>query len=282
MNPGLSLALGAFLLWGFFPLYWKLLKVLPADMILSYRILWSTFFLSIVIAGRSGVKQLFYRPRNAIEWRNITTSTLLIGGNWWLYIWAVNSGYVLETSLGYFLNPLVSILLGRLLLGEKMNRGQLLAVGIVVLAVANLVFHHGRVPWIAVGLAVSFGLYGLFKKKMRGVSSLTGLFWETGLLAIPCLVVLWRAPVHPEFSSSSLMLLLAGGGIVTALPLYLFGEAASRLKLSTLGICQYLAPSLQFLLAVFVFHEPVTSATLFSFALVWLAIGVFVKSSYRR
>lgn len=282
MSSGLWLALSAFFLWGFFPLYWKLLKALPAEVILSYRIIFSTFFLGLVIAYRSGWKKLFHRPKDRAEWTTLVSATCLIGLNWWLYIWAVNTGHVLETSLGYFLNPLVSILLGRVLLGEKMNRGQVASVWIVVVAVANLIVNHGKVPWIAAGLAVSFGLYGLFKKRMKGVTSLTSLYWETILLAMPSLAFLSSLPAHPEFRDVNLMLLLAGGGIVTALPLYLFGEAASRLKLSTLGVCQYVAPTLQFMLAVFVFHEPVSTPSLVSFLLVWTAIALFVKSSYRR
>lgn len=269
---GVGYALLAFGMWGFLPLYWKLLKHVPADVVLGHRIVWSAVFLGALVAwhGQFGlaVRQLGSRD----TWRWLLPSTITIGANWYLYIWAVNAGYVLETSLGYFLNPLVNVVLGLLFLGERLRPRQQVAVALVVISVANLLWAYGNLPWIALGLAISFGMYGLFKKKTMS-DPLVGVTDETWLLAPIALGwVLTRAqPLHSTRDG----LLLALGGVCTALPLLFFGMAAKRLKLSTVGLMQYLAPTCQFLLAVFAFREPFTRSHLLSFFLIWIALAIY-------
>lgn len=265
-------AAAAFLLWGFLPLYWKLLKTFSASYVLANRIVWSALFLAILVAMRGKAKTALGQLGKRGTWIWIVPSTLVIGFNWFLYIWAVNSGFVLETSLGYFLNPLVNVILGVIFLGERLRKPQLIAVILVVLAVLNLLWHHGGMPWIALGLASSFGFYGLFKKKISG-AALVALTTETWLLFLPSFFLV----VNQDIPSMPSLLLLAGGGVLTALPLYLFGMAAQHLKLSTIGLLQYIAPTCQFLLAVFVFNESFSTPYFYSFLLIWFALAIYTR-----
>lgn len=273
-------ALAAFVLWGVLPLYWKLLKHFPADFILSHRIVWSAIFLAAWVFLRGDWRQVTRQFISRETLVRLIPSTLLIGSNWYLYIWAVNSGFVLETSFGYFLNPLINVILGTLFLGERLSRWQKAAVALVVLAIANLLISHGRLPWIALALALSFGLYGLMKKMTKS-DSLTSLTNETWLLIVPAFVALLVSPVSPAAIPAGSWALLVGGGILTALPLYFFGRAAKHLSLSTIGIFQYIAPSMQFFLAVFVFREPFLLPTLVSFVLIWTALAIYTWDSFR-
>ena len=270
------LGLAAYLMWGLFPLYWPLLKPLGALEILSHRVVWS---LGLVLAwlaatGRfSALTQLPGRKRALL-----TLAAALVSVNWLLYIWAVNAGHVVETSLGYFINPLMSVLLGVLVLGERLRRAQWLSLSLAAVAVLVLSWDYGRPPWIALGLAPSFALYGLVKKR-AGVGSVEALAFETAVLALPAFAylgflemrgegALGHAPLRTE-------LLLVGAGVMTALPLVAFGAAANRVRLSTLGVLQYVAPTLQFFCGVVIFHEAMSPGRWLGFSLMWLALGLF-------
>lgn len=253
----------------------------PANFILLNRIVGSAVFLAILVGLRGDWRQVLGRLRARETWVWVFPSAVLISGNWWLYIWAVNSGYVLETSFGYFLNPLINVVLGMLFLGERLRVWQKVAVILVVIAIANLLFHFGKLPWIALALGLSFGMYGLLKKKMKS-DALTSLTVETWLLLIPSATMLALSPAWETPKTPLTWILIIGAGVVTALPLYFFARAAKHLTLSTLGLFQYLAPSMQFLLAVFAFHEPFDATTFFSFAIIWTALGIYTWDSFRN
>ena len=272
------------MLWGMLPIYWKLLKQASALEILSHRILWSLFFLLLLLAitrrvglFRLETQSVFTQPRKML---GILATASLISVNWLVYIWAVNANRIVETSLGYYINPLVNVLIGVLLLKEELSKRQYFAVFLAACGVLNLIFHFGNVPWVALSLAVSFSLYGLCKKTL-GLGATTGIVLETGLLAPFALTYLsWLhftgnsvfGPVMP-FETA----MLVGAGIVTALPLVLFANAANQLPLSTLGFFQYLSPTIALICGVFLFHEPFTSVHAASFGLIWLALLIYSR-----
>ena len=270
------MGVGAYLLWGGFPLYWKALHSVPALDILCHRIVWSFLFLTLLMLRGSGLAALWAKlkdtPRIALFF---LVSGSLIGINWYLFIWAVNAGSVLDVSLGYFLNPLVSVFLGIVFLRERLRRGQWLAIGIMVSAVGWQTLTLGRLPLIALGLAVSFGLYGLVRKTAP-LPSLEGLYLETAFLLLPALLFLGsRGGGAIRHASPLVFGLLAGTGIVTAIPLLLFAGAARLLPLTTLGVLQYIAPTLQFLTAVFLYYEPLPSAVRLTFVCIWIALALY-------
>lgn len=275
---GVLLALAAYGQWGLLPLYWKALAGIAAPVILSHRILWSVAFLAAV--------SLLRRNHAAFDWSRRTLGWLalsgtLLAGNWLLYIWSVNDGRVLETSLGYFINPLVSMLLGRVVLGEQLRSRQKAAVALAAVGVAVPVLGGGGLPWVALTLAVSFGLYGLLRK-LRPVDPVLGLGVETGLLLPLAAGYLWWQP-EPLFGASNLETgLLLGAGIATSVPLICFAGAARRLRLTTLGFLQYLAPSMHFLLAVAVFGETVTPTALVTFGCIWTALAIYAADGVRN
>ncbi len=281
-NKGLVAAVGAFMLWGMLPLYLKALSsAIPLE-ILCHRITWSTVFtiLLLVFWKKSGNLLAVLKEKKIIL-RFVLTS-LLLSLNWLTYIWAVNSGYIIESSLGYYINPLVNVLLGVLFLKERLHLSQWVAVFVVFLGVCYLTFGYGHFPWIAIVLAISFGLYGLLRKT-ASLPSLEGLCLETVILFIPAMLALIFIAVqgesdfiHQEFNGR---LLLAGTGIITSLPLLLFGFAAQRMPLSTLGIVQYLAPSLQLAIGLFVYHEPFPKEQMIGFSLVWCGLLIYVVDS---
>jgi chloramphenicol-sensitive protein RarD len=276
-RTGLLAAVGAWLLWGLFPLYWPLLEPARPVEILGHRIVWSLVFLVGLLAFTSGfawVRRL--RPRTTAL---LTLAAVLVSTNWAVYIYGVNSGHVVETSLGYFINPLVTVLLAIVFLGERLRRRQAGAVAVAVAGVLVLTIDYGRVPWIALTLAVTFGLYG-FVKKRAGVDGAQSLAVETAVLVVPASAyLLWlggagdgtftsEGPAHAA--------LLMGAGVVTALPLMLFGAAAVRIPLSTLGLLQYMTPTIQFLIGVLIYREPMPLSRLAGFALVWVALAILV------
>jgi chloramphenicol-sensitive protein RarD len=283
-RAGLMLGIGAYLLWGVLPLYFKALASVAPTEIVAHRIVWSLLFL--------GVLATLWRRWPAIRAAVATSRVLitlmitaaLIGVNWLTYIYAVVSGHVLEGSLGYYLNPLVNVLLGVVLLKEKLSRAQMFAVLLAAAGVAVLAAGAGSGLWISLTLAASFALYG-FIRKVAPVDSLEGLSIETALLAPLALGwILWLQQTGAiGFGQSGLAidLLLALGGAITAIPLLLFTAAARRLPYSTLGFLQYIAPSLQFLLAVLAFGEPLTSAHLVCFAAIWTALIIFTADGWR-
>lgn len=283
-RAGLLAALGAFGVWGLLPLYWKLLQQVPPVEILCHRIAWSAVFLLplVLLGGRMAEVRAAVASRRSLM--TIAGGGLLIGGNWFLYIWAVNSGMVLETSLGYYMTPLVNALLGALVLGERPSRLQLAAVVVAAGGVLSMLVSHGTLPWVALVLAVSFSFYGLLRK-LAQVESIPGLFLETMLLAPLAAGYLgwvgWQGGGALGRLGAVTDLLLLGAGIASATPLFCFAFAARRLRLTTLGILQYLAPSLAFALGAFVFREPVTSAHMLAFGCIWAALALYTAEGVR-
>ena len=281
-RSGLAAGVGAYLLWGLFPLYWPLLEPAAPVEILAHRIAWSLLLLVGLLALTSGFAWLRRLERRQAAL--LTVAAVLVTLNWGTYIYGVNSEQVVETSLGYFINPLVTVALAVGVLRERLSRGQGIAVAIAAVAVAVLGLDYGRVPWIALTLAFSFGTYGLLKKRANvdGTQSLT---FETAVLVLPAVgYLLWLgAAGEGTFTTEGAghVALLAAGGIFTAVPLVLFGVAAIRIPLTTLGLIQYLAPTLQFLIGVLAYGEPMPASRLAGFALVWLALMVFTADAVR-
>jgi len=287
MNIGIILAIGAYSIWGFLPIYLKLIQDVPALQILVHRSIWSFIFLIFLISIRKDWSNfmLAIRDRKTILFGAIAGT--LLATNWLIFIWAVNTGYIVESSLGYFINPLVSVLLGVFFLREKLRTIQWFAVGLAGVGVLYLTINYGNLPWIALALASSFGLYGL-SKKTSSLDSIKGLTLETGVLFIPALAYLLFLDLKGisifGHTSLSVDVLLIALGLVTALPLLLFGAAAQRINLSTLGLTQYIAPTCQFLIGVLIYHEPFSHDRLIGFVIIWLALIVFTSEgiAYRR
>ena len=280
LRSGFAAGLAAYLLWGLFPLYWPLLEPAGAIEILAHRILWSVVLLAAVLAATQGFR--WVRDLGTRRALLLALASALITVNWGAFIYGVNQGHVVETSLGYFINPLVTVALAVGVLGERLRRAQWAAVGIAAAAVLVLTAAYGRPPWIALTLALSFGLYGLVKKQV-GIGGTQSLAVETAFLLAPALAcVLWlSASGRGTFGSEGAdhALLLAGGGIVTAVPLILFGAAAVRIPLTTIGLLQYLAPILHFAIGVGINGEEMPASRWAGFALVWTAIAVFTYDS---
>ena len=276
---GLAAGVGAYFLWGLFPLFWPLLKPAGAVEILAHRIAWSLVFLVALVAATTGFGWIRTLERRQV--RLLAIAAVLITVNWGVFIYAVNAHHVVETSLGYFINPLVSVALGVIVLGEHLRPRQRVAVAIAFVAVVVLTLDYGRPPWIALVLACSFGTYGLVKKQanVEGPQSLTV---ETAFLVVPALVYLLVQP-GGTFTSHGAghAALLMTGGVATAVPLVLFGAAAIRIPLTTVGLLQYLAPIMQFAIGVLVQGEPMPVSRLAGFVLVWVALGVFMSDALR-
>jgi len=282
-RSGLLLGLGCYFLWGFLPLYFKLLGHLLPSEIVAHRILWSLVFIAALasLSGRWRAIRTALASRKVIAM--LLATSALIGVNWLVYIWAVLNGHVLEGSLGYYLNPLVNVLLGVTLLKERLTRAQMAAVALAAIGVAILAIGAGSGLWISLTLAVSFATYG-FIRKVAPVESLEGLWIETALLTpIAFGWVLWLGREGTGSFPADLRttLLVMGAGVVTAIPLLLFAAAARRLPYSTLGFLQYIAPSIQFLLAIFLFGEKLTPAHLACFAAIWAALAIFAFEGVR-
>lgn len=280
-HRGCVYGFAAYAFWGFVPLYFKLVREAGALEILAHRVVWSVVFVALILLVMGGFA--FLRGLSGRVLLGIALASVLVGANWGIFIYGINTDRVVEASLGYFINPLVTVLLGVLVLRERLRRWQWTAVGVGTVAVAVLTVDYGRLPFIALALAGSFGLYGLVKKRL-GLPAAQGLFVETGLLALPALAYLWwlAADGTATFGSSlGHSLLLAAAGVITAVPLLLFAGAANRIPLTALGILQYVAPVLQFLLGVLVFDEPMPLARLAGFGLVWLALLIFTIDMLR-
>ncbi|MXR35891.1 EamA family transporter RarD [Craterilacuibacter sinensis] len=277
-RQGLVFAAGAYLCWGLFPLYWKPLHEVPALQILAHRIVWSALLLTLILAIRGQWGWLAESLRDKRRMALLAVSATMLSCNWLVYIWAVTHNRVIEASLGYFINPLVNVLLGWLVLGERLTRLQSIAVALSALGVAWLTFSVGTLPWIALVLAVSFGIYGLLRKTAH-LPSLEGLALETWLLFPLALgALLWfEAQGEGVFghAASGINLLLIGAGIVTTIPLLLFGAGARRLPMTMLGLLQYLSPTIQFLLGVWLYHEPFSGTRLIGYGLIWSALLLY-------
>ena len=283
---GLWIAAGSFVLWGLMPLYWHLLKAVPSLQIVAHRIVWSALLVVAWLVwkqGRGWLRAALAKPR--VAWM-LALSGVLIGFNWSLYIWAVNAGHVVETSLGYFINPLLNVVLGVALLHERLNRVQWTSVAIAAGGVLWLTFNHGAFPWIALALAASFALYGLIRK-LAAVESIPGLGVESVYLVLPALALMLWGERHGlggflDGWGLGLGLLLVVSGALTALPMIGFAYAVRRVPLSVVGLMQYIAPTLQFGLGVFVFHEAFDRDRAIGFAFIWLALAIFAGEGWMR
>lgn len=287
-KKGLACGLGAYVLWGVLPVYWKLLDdVLPFE-ILSSRFMWSCVFVAflIIFQGKlplflTEVKSIFSSFKTGVA---MVSAAFVISINWGSFIWAVNNGHIVETSMGYYINPLVSVLFAVLFLREKLNKVQIAAVLCACVGVASMVWSFGKLPWVSLTLAVSFALYGLIKKLLP-VSSLTSIMLETLIitpLALMYEYTLWQRGVSFYASGDTQVLcLLAGAGAVTAVPLLLFTAGAKLLPLKIIGFLQYISPTLTLLLGVFVYGEPFTASHLLAFGWIWAALALFVVSQLR-
>jgi chloramphenicol-sensitive protein RarD len=283
-RTGIIAGLSAYLLWGVFPLYFPLLEPAGGLEIVAHRVLWSLLSIAVLITvvRRWAAVRAVLADRRALG--VLAVAAVLVAANWTIFVVAVNSGHVVETSLGYFINPLVSVLLGVAVFRERLRPLQWTAVGIAAVAVLVLTVDYGRPPWIALSLALSFGGYGLMKKLVR-VDAAPGLFVETALVAVPAVVFLAVLQVQGQGSFTAHgpghALMLVSSGTATAIPLLLFAAATRRIPLSTVGLLQYVTPLMQLAIGVFVDHEPMPPARLAGFAVVWVALGVFTFDSLR-
>ena len=283
-REGVIYALLAYGSWGLFPLYWKQFGTIPAAEVICHRLLWSLVFLVILAAAKKQLAPCLQVLRTPKLTGILFLTAALLSFNWGLFVYGVNTGQVVETSLGYFINPLVNVLLGALVLRERLTRAQVVAVLLALAGVVYFGWHLWKVPWIALGIASSFGIYGLLRK-MVPIDPLPGLIVETAVMAPVALALLAIFASHGSMhflDTRSITLLLMGGGIVTAFPLIWFISAAKLLPLSTLGFFQYLAPTLQLMVGVFVFHEHFTLRDGVAFAFIWTAIAIFLGSSGLR
>ena len=283
MNKGIFYGIGAYVLWGFFPIYWKHLHDVPALQVIGHRISWSFIMLLVYILLTGQWKEF---RSVSFEWKTVgiySIAAVLLSLNWLIYVWGVNAGFIIETSLGYFINPLLSVLLGVLFLHERLRPTQWIPIGLATLGVGYLTVVYGRPPLIALSLALTFGFYG-FVKKLSPLGSLYGLTLETGIVFPVALIYLIFVGLTGTGAfmndNPSVSLLLIGAGIVTTIPLLLFSSAAKLIPLALIGMLQFIAPTIQFLIGVFVYNEPFDRAHLIGFSIVWLALIIFALESY--
>ncbi|RLA04039.1 MAG: EamA family transporter RarD [Gammaproteobacteria bacterium] len=278
-TKGILLAIAAFTWWGLGPLYFKLLSDVDVIEIMAHRITWSMIFLIVTIWLLNKPFRLVEILKTPSLLIGLTASGILISVNWLIYVWAISENQVLATALGYFINPLISVALGMFFLGEKLNNRQYIALSLVILAVLNQIWQYGALPWISLSLALTFGFYGLIRKKID-IDSFNGLLLEvTIILPFALAFLLWKmgttadTQVSTDWQQTILLMLT---GFVSVVPMALFATSVKIINLSTIGFIQYLAPSISFLLAVFVFKESLETGQLFSFILIWIAL-IFVS-----
>lgn len=279
--PGALYAAAAYMIWGFLPLYWKALHQVPAREILAHRILWSFLFVTLLLLVQGRLNELRALLVQGRKMRAVFAGAVVISLNWFVYIWAVNSGRVVETSLGYFINPLVNVALGILFLKERLDFWQSVSLALATLGVGIITFEYGSMPWVALSVAISFGLYGL-AKKVANTGPLESLAIETAFMLPAALIYIFL--VHSggsgAFGTGSLRtsVLLCGAGIVSAIPMLLFAQGARRVTMATLGFVQYLSPTISLILGVFVFREDFTPVHMISFSFIWLALLIYALS----
>ncbi len=278
MNKGVLYGIGAYVLWGFFPIYWKVLHEVSALQVIGHRIGWSFIILTIYILATRQWQEFRSVAFNGKTIGIYAVAGVLLSINWLIYVWGVNAGFIVETSLGYFINPLLSVLLGVLFLRERLRPAQWIPVILAAIGVIYLTVVYGRLPWIALSLAFSFGFYGLVKK-LAPLGSLYGLTLETAIVFPIALIYLVFVGVNGTGAflhyGVRIDLFLAGAGIVTTIPLLMFASAAKQIPLTMVGILQYIAPTLQFLIGVFIYKEPFDQSHLIGFGIVWVALIVF-------
>ncbi|MDH3744525.1 MAG: EamA family transporter RarD [Acidobacteriota bacterium] len=282
---GLLYTLSAFVIWGLSPLFWKALLSVPAGQLLAHRIVWAALILGVLLTAQ----RRWGEARSALQSGRVVltllVTTALIGANWWIYVWAIVTERVLQASLGYYINPLVTVLLAMVFLGERLDRAQWGSLALAAAGVAVMIVRLGEFPWIALVLAVSFAFYGLLRKQV-GAEAEVGLLVETGILTPVMIGYLVRADLagNGALGHQGVLIdgLLVAAGAITAVPLLLFTHGARRLPLSAVGFLQYLAPTLQFLLAIFLFREPFTGSHFMAFACIWAALALFTWDLSRR
>jgi chloramphenicol-sensitive protein RarD len=283
MNKGVLNGIAAYAMWGVFPIYWKLLHVVPALQVIGHRISWSFLLLIIFILLTKQGRDFRTAALTAKTLGIYAVAGALLTVNWLVYVWGVNAGFIVETSLGYFINPLLSVLLGVIFLHERLRPAQWIPVALATAGVTYLTVAYGHLPWIALSLAFSFGFYG-FVKKLAPLGSLYGLTLETGIV-FP-IAVIYLAFVGLSGQAAFLHegvqidLLLIGAGAVTTIPLLMFASAARQIPLTVVGLLQYIAPTLQFLIGVFLYKEPFDRAHLIGFGIVWIALIIFWAESF--
>ena len=281
---GVWLAVGAYIMWGLLPIYWKALHNVPAAAILANRIVWSAVFVTVLLSVQ---RHWGWLPAALRSRRTVLTyvgAGVLLSINWYIYIWAVNAGFLVDSSLGYFITPLINVLLGVLVFRERLRMTQWVAVGLATAGVLYITFTYGQLPWIGLSLALTFGVYGLVKKRAR-LPSLEGMALETGAILLPALAFL----VYEETAGAGVLghvdwwttLLLIGTGVITVIPLLWFADAAQRIPLSMLGLIQYIAPTLMFLIGLLAYHEAFDMHKLVGFILIWAALVVYWTTSMR-
>lgn len=282
---GIPAALGAYLIWGFLPLYLLLIRDVPPFEFVGWRIIWTLPICLVIVAARRQIAEIMNALASPKVLLTLLLSASLIAINWFVYIWAIMENHVYAASLGYYLNPLINVLLGTMLLGEKLSKLQWFAVAIAASAVGLLLAGAVTTLWISLTLALSFGLYGMVRKQVS-VGSLPGLTIESAILLLPAIGIAWWyavSPAGPSFGSDPVLSgLIIMGGVVTAVPLLLFAVAARRMDYSTLGFFQYLAPTIVFVLGLTVFAEPLKPIQLGSFVLIWTAVALFVGDMWMR
>jgi len=282
---GIGFGLIAYGIWGFFPLFFhQLAHVSPMD-VLSNRALWACLFVGLLLTLRQRWGKVLAALKSPRQFAMLALAAYLVGSNWLIFLWAVGHQQVVASSLGYFLTPLINVLLGLVVLKERLNRLEWISVGLAIAAIANEVIALGSLPWISLALAATFGTYGLVRKQVP-VDALSGLWLETLAMLPACgIYAIWQAGNgHLVFASHDLTtsLLLVGAGILTAVPLIAFAAATQRLDLATVGMLMYINPTMQFLTAVFIFAEPMQTARLVSFALIWAGLFVFSWSMWQK
>jgi chloramphenicol-sensitive protein RarD len=282
MKKGVLFATAAYVVWGFYPIYFKALQSVPAFQIMTHRVIWCFLFMVLLVVFRRELPMIkaALTPRTLLIY---LAAGIFLSINWFTFIWGVNAGYVVEASLGYFINPLFSVLLGVVFLGERMRLAQWVSVGLAALGVAYLTVSYGSLPWIALTLAGSFGLYG-FIKKIGPLDSMPGLFLETGVLFLPALGFLVFEELRGVGSFGHVggvtTLLLVLCGIVTAAPLLLFAGGMRRVPLSTMGLLQYINPTIQILIGVYLYGEPFPQARLIGFGIIWVALLIYTLEGF--
>jgi chloramphenicol-sensitive protein RarD len=280
---GLVYGLGAYVLWGLFPLYWPLLKPATPPEIVSHRAVWTMVFCFIILAITKSLKSTlatFKRPKVAAK---LFTASILVSINWLIYIWATNNGHVVEASLGYYINPLIAIAFGIILLKERMRLLQWVSVSIATIGVLVLTIDYGRLPWVAFGVALSWGTYGLIKKQLN-LGAVEGLAIETLIAFIPycAYLIFLGSKGDGQFGQGvSLTILLISAGAVTAIPLLLFNASTTRLPLTTIGLLQYITPTLTFIIGVWINHEVMSTARWIGFFIIWIALFVLAYDLVR-
>lgn len=284
-RTGLAYGLAAYGFWGLVPIYFKAVASVPALEVLAHRVVWSLVVLALVLSVQRRWQEVWAVLRDRHTLAVLALTTVLVGGNWYIFIWAVANDRVLQASLGYFINPLVNVFLGVVFLRERLSRAGVVAVALAAVAVTWLTVQAGELPWVSLILAFSFGLYGLLRKTAR-VKPVPGLMVETALMAPAAVLYLGlvasRGGLYFGTGSMRLDFLLIAAGLVTALPLLWFTAAARLLQLATLGFLQYIAPTGQFLLAVLAYGEPLTRDRLLAFGLIWVALAIFTVAQLRR